>query len=81
MKDQIYIVTETYEGDNGIREFDILLATFKKSKALALLQSKKEEDEYGFFEKNGFEEDSESEISSNYNEGFVSYAIQEKKVE
>lgn len=72
-----YILTETIEGTDGIRDFNILMLSADYQKVLAEKNKLVEADEYGYFKKNDFLYDTDIHTESNFDNGFVSYLITE----
>lgn len=77
----IFIVTETWEGKDAIREFTNHSVTKDLKKSENLIESLYEEDQYGYFKNNGTSEKNNRCICSNFNESFVEYSIYEMKLE
>lgn len=73
----IYILTEEFEGKEGIREFTIVHISFDIDKLKDILKDIIKMDQYGLIEKNGIEVDGELYFTTKYNDGFVGYQILE----
>lgn len=77
----VYILTEEFEGTEGVREFQILNASDNLLKLKNIMQGKVEEDEYGLFRENGINRQDDFCVESNYtSEGFIGYSITVKEL-
>ncbi|MGN0261934.1 MAG: hypothetical protein ACI4B9_03695 [Eggerthellaceae bacterium] len=75
----LYVLTETMEDEDAIRDFRIIGISENRDLLQHELQQLVQNDEYGFFQRNGFEEQEENSATSvyEYGGGFVSYDISE----
>lgn len=80
-KKAIYILTETLEGADGLREFQILQTSYKIKKLRKLMKIKIETDEYGYIEYNGIRLSNENCFITNWtDDGFIQYTITKNSI-
>ena len=72
---KIYILIETWEDDDIIREFNVVATSFDVGKLQKIMKDLIEKDVYGFIEKNGVSNDSSYNFTTNYEDGFMEYDI------
>lgn len=83
---EVYILTETQEDEDALRQFNILLVTTDLAKAKDMLKAKYQEDRFGYFadvEKDPYSDGLESYMRveddyahANYGDCFVTYVIE-----
>lgn len=75
----LYVLTETMEDSDAIRDFRIIGISEDRNLLQQELQQLVQNDEYGFFQRNGFERQEENSSTSVYEHGggFVSYRVSE----
>lgn len=78
---KVYLVIQTYEDKNAIREFDIRYITSEYIKAQTVFNKLRISDTYGFFTTNGVEFESKDLIISNYDNGFEQLEIKEMEAD
>lgn len=74
---KLYIVVQTHEDKNAIRDFDIKLITDNINLAEKKFNDLFERDTYGYFSRNGLENKCQTLIESKYINGFESIEIKE----
>lgn len=78
--ERLSVLCEEYEGDDGIREFQILAISSDKDALRKLMEAKIVEDEYGMIEDNGIGDHSQDHFMTEFNCGFVEYYIRDEEV-
>lgn len=77
---KVYVVMQTIESD-GLRDFDIMMVTFDRNKAIKELNRLVALDSTQDFEYNGFDIKDETCYRSGYEDGFTEYCMIEKEME
>ena len=77
---QVYCLCEEYEGDDGIREFQILATSSEKDGLRKLMEAKITADEYGMIAENGVDTHDADHFMTEFDCGFVEYYILDQKV-
>lgn len=76
MMSKVYVLTEVYEGDQVLRESNILGVFLNETSAQRTMLEHIERDEYGFIKDNGTQEQRDSYFESNFKDGFVAYSVE-----
>lgn len=76
----IFLLIETLEKEDNLRNFEILATSFDINKLREILKNEIQDDKYDFIKKNGISHQNEDYFETNYNEGFVEYSIIENKI-
>ena len=77
---KVYIVMQIIETD-GLRDFDIMMVTFDRDKAIKELNRLFKLDSTQDFEYNGIEYENEMCYRSGYEDGFTEYCVVENEVD
>ena len=77
---KVYIVMQTIES-YGLRDFDIMMVTFDRDKAIKELNRSFKLDFTEDFKYNGIEYEDEMCYRSGYEDGFTEYCMIEKEME
>jgi hypothetical protein len=77
---KVYILTETYESKDAIREFQILGTYIDPLKAREVMDDLISSDDYGLIKKNGIKYNNEKFFSTDFCDGFIEYEIHENNV-
>lgn len=75
MKNKVSVLTEIFEGSDGIREFQIIAVYKDKDKAIKKMNELIHADEYGWIYKNGINSHMKDSFSTNYIDGFLEYSV------
>ena len=80
---KIHVLSNTYETCDGIRETDLLHASFDREYLRRKLREYVEKDDLGLFAKNGFEVNEVDWVRSEWSDydGFDEYVITELEIE
>lgn len=78
---KVHMVTEKFETDNLVCQFDILYVSDDMDKAKRFFEKTKEEDRTGFLKSNGIYAEYDGFVESKYENGYVSYQIISREVE
>lgn len=76
----VFILCEEYEGDDGIRQFQILSVSNDRDYLRELMQKNIAEDPYGYVKSKGIADHRADHFETNFNDGFVEYYILEEPV-
>lgn len=74
---KVHCLSEEFEGADGIREFEIIALSENKDFLRKLMRAKILADEYGFAADKGISSFEKDFFSTNFDNGFVEYAINE----
>lgn len=77
---KVYILMQIIESD-GIRDFNVIMITSNRDKAIKELNRLVELDSTQDFKFNGFDIEEETHCKSNYEDGFTEYIVIEKELE
>lgn len=75
MKNTVYVLTETFEGTDNIREFQIINVYKNEDEAIKSMEALIESDIYGIIKKNCIYSYEKYNFSTNYVDGFLEYSI------